>query len=207
MNGCGVKKLSPELVDRDLMRFGKGKILWFSGLFCGWIAFVVFVLPPAAIFLLLLAPFIAVLAFVVWSRAWNSVRAKRSKQILESALSSRLQDFGKVEYVDYSVQLEEATGLAIAHGKLYAVHDSHLFHIPVDSIRSWSWSLQERPVAIGLNSGQKMVVNAELSQKAAAADGFRIQTYDPTVPEFILRTSSESVCKRWETILASLVGR
>lgn len=137
-----------------------------------------------------------------------NLRRERARTIarVESDFRLAAAAHGPVRYLDASIDADQFTGLAIAGDKLLVVQDGHMRQLPRQELRTWRWSVQQPGQLVGsFHFMERLKFQSDESRAMEAANGVFLTTYDPDRPQLHFRTSSEEVCRRWETILQNIL--
>jgi hypothetical protein len=147
-------------------------------------------------------------AYTVWMHYAVDREWKRAEQDVQRAFKDAAKRYGEVRFLDTTVRLSQASGIAIAGTSLLFLQDNHWRKVARNEIRSWRWEI-ESPTLRKRESGGTMVSrqmeNEAEQARVAQSNGFCIVTNDPRQPELLFRTDDKATCTRWETILNNVL--
>jgi hypothetical protein len=143
--------------------------------------------------------------YIVWMGINLRREHVRTIARIESDFRTAAAAYGPVRYLDVSVDGDQFTGLAVAGDKLLVVQDGQMRQLPRQELRSWRWAIDHPAHLIGsFDLVDRLKFRGEEQKALNVVKGVFLVTYDPDRPELQFRTSSEAVCRRWETILQNI---
>ena len=143
--------------------------------------------------------------FLAWVGIGYSRDHKRTLEQVKAVFETNLQPYGPVQYMDFSLDGEVFTGIALAQSSLVVVQDGQMRKLLWQEVSSWRWEIGHTSQLVGQTDAISRLEFRGKEQRAlAATNGFFLVTRDPDRPQIHFRTSSEEVCLRWQVILENI---